>query len=176
MQGYTTKELHVVVDHIPLDFVSTSSPFIMIDGLITVNGNEIVCRISGQLTVEIRRRHDCLLVFGETTGSILHDTESCRHNLIEGNLIFVQSFLLKLVNFVKNRLAVIDGGIINFGLEFLYSLLLVFGRVLNVFLYFLSFGTQLVIAQSFYFRIFGLHLLYKRLNELHVPRTFIAKQ
>ncbi len=46
MEYLTTEELHVVVDHLPFQVVATGSPVVVIDGFVSVDGDEILGRIS----------------------------------------------------------------------------------------------------------------------------------
>ena len=117
MESDTTEELHVVVNHVPLDLVATSCPLIVIDCLITVDGDEVIGRISSELTVEIRSGDHSLLVLGEAACCVLDNAESNRHHLVEGFLQSIEHLLVLLIDLVEDRLTLIDRSLLNLCLE-----------------------------------------------------------
>ena len=127
VQNNTTEELNVVVDHFPLEVIATCSPVIVVDSLVTIDGDEVVGWVGCQLTVEVVGCNHSLLVLCETASGILDDAESCRQNLVEGNLILVECFLLQLVDLVEDSLTLVDRSILNLSLEFCYLSLFFLG-------------------------------------------------
>ncbi len=112
----TTEDLHIIVNHVPLDFVTTSSPFIMIDSLVAVYSDEVVGRISSKFAVEICCSNNSFLVFCETTCCILNNAECNRQNFVQGNLVVVESLLVEFINLVEDFLAFVDRSIFNLSL------------------------------------------------------------
>jgi len=125
MQNDTTKQLNVVVDHFPLQVVATSGPMVMIDSLVAIDGDEVLAGVGSQFTVEVGGRNDGLLVLGKAAGRLLDDGEHLGHHLVEGLLVNLEHFLLQLVDLgedvgtlVNGR--VLDGGLQAFNLCFLF--------------------------------------------------------
>ena len=56
MKGYTANKLHVIMHHVPCYLVASGNPFVMVDGLVTVDGHKIMrCR---KITVKIIGFHN----------------------------------------------------------------------------------------------------------------------
>ena len=94
MEHGTTEELHVVVYHLPLQVVTSGSPVVVIDGLVAVDSNKVLLRVTSQFAVEVGGGNYGLLVLGEATGGLLDDGEHLEHHLVEGLLIDLKGFLL----------------------------------------------------------------------------------
>ena len=73
MEYGTTKQLHVIVDHFPLQIVTAGSPVVMIDGLVAINRDKVFLGIGSQLAIEVRSCYNGLFVLCETTGCLFHD-------------------------------------------------------------------------------------------------------
>ena len=168
MEYDTTKELYVVVDHLPFQVIAAGCPVVVIDSLVTIDGDEVLARIGCQLTVEVGSGDDSLLVLGKATCCLLDDGEDLRHHLVEGLLIDVEHLFLQLVNLGEDVGTLVDRCLLDGSLQFLYLLLLLVGRVLHLVLYVLRTLTKCVVVELLYLRVNGLHLLYERLDELHV--------
>ena len=168
VQNNTTEELNVVVDHFPLEVIATCCPVIVVDSLVTIDGDEVVGWVGCQLTVKVVGCNHSLLVLCETASGILDDAESSRQNLVEGNLILVECFLLQLVDLVEDSFTLIDWSVFDFSLKLSNLCLFFLGSRLYVVLDFLCFSTEFVIAQGLDIFIFCLNLLYDWLNQLHV--------
>ncbi len=176
MENHATEELYVVVDHLPFQVVATSSPVIVIDGLVTIDGDEVLAGIGCQLTVEVCSRDDGLLILGEAACSLLNDGKHLEHHLVESLLIDIEHFLLYFVDFCKDVGTLIDGRALNLCLQFGYLCLLLLGRRLYLLLQLLCTGTQGVIVECFDLGRYLLYLLHKGLNQFHIARRFVAEQ
>ena len=175
MKHLTTKDLDVVVDHLPLQVVATSGPVVVIDGLVTVDGDEVLGRVGSELAVEVGSRDDGLLVLGEATGRILDDAKGHRHHLVEGLLITIEGLLLQFVDLVEDRLALVDGRILDGGLEAGDLLALLLGGIAHLLADLLRLGAELVVAQGLDGGISGLDLLHEGADGLHIARGFVAE-
>ena len=67
MEHDTTEELHVIVNHLPLDVVATRCPVIVIDSLIAVYGHEVIGWVCCKFAVEVSCSNDSLLILCEST-------------------------------------------------------------------------------------------------------------
>ena len=132
MEGDTTEELHVVVDHVPFDLVATGCPLIVIDGLVAIDGDEVVSRISSELTVEIRSGDHSFLVLGEAACRVLDNAEGYRHHLVESFLQSVEHLLVLLINLIEDRLTLVDRSLLDLCLELGDFLLIRLGSSLHI--------------------------------------------
>ena len=134
MKNGTTKQLYIIVYHFPFQVVTSGCPVIVVDGLISIDGNEILLRVSSQLSIKVGGRYNGFLIFSKAFGSLFHNGKHFRHNLIKSFLIDIQNFLFNLVNLSKDVCTLIDRGIFNGGLEFCNTGFLLLGRVLHLLL------------------------------------------
>ena len=148
MKNGTTKELNVVVNHLPLQVVTACRPVVMIDGLVTVNRNEVLTGVCCQLTVKVRCGNNRLLVLGKTASRLFHDGKHLEHHFVEGFLVDFKGFLLQLVYLCEDRLTLIDGRLLDSSLQFLNLCFLFMGSLLYLLLNGLRTGTQFVVRQS----------------------------
>ncbi len=132
MEGDTTEELHVVVDHVPFDFVATGCPFIVIDGLVAVDGDEVVGWVGSKFTVEIRSSDHGFLVLGEAACRVLDNTEGDGHHLVECILQGIKHLFVLLVDLVEDRFTLVDRSLFNLSLELSDFLLIGFGSSLHI--------------------------------------------
>ena len=139
MENNTTKQLYVVVDHLPLQVVSTSHPVILVVGLVTFYAQEIMS--GSQLTVEISSGNHDLFILGQTACCLFHDRESHGHHLIEGILIDLQHLFVQLVYLVEDSLTLFYRSVLNLCLEYFYFLFFFFCGILYVCLNLLCLGT-----------------------------------
>ena len=108
MQNNTTKQLYVVVYHFPLEVVASCSPVIMIDGFITIDGDEVLLWVAGQFTVEVSSCNYGLLVFSKTACCFLYNGKNLWHYLVECLLVDIQYFLLDLVDLSEDIGTLVD--------------------------------------------------------------------
>ncbi len=84
IQHDTADQLHVVVDHVPGDAVAAGHPAVLPDGVIAVDGDEVVR--SGEGAVEVGRLDLDGRIFRKSAGGGLHDGEGPRENLLQNLL------------------------------------------------------------------------------------------
>ena len=168
MQGDTAEELNIVVYHFPFQVVSTCRPMVVIDGLVAVDGHEVLAGVGCQLAVEVGCGNDCFFVFGKSPSRVLDDAECGGHHLVQRFLVNLQRLFLQLVYLFEDGFALIDGRFFNFALQFGNLVFLFFGGVLYILLYLLGLGTQFVVAQLLNVGIGLLHRLHERLYQTHV--------
>ena len=170
MKHASTEELHVVVYHFPFQVVASCSPMVMVYSLFSVDGDEVVGWICGEVAVEVVGRHNGFLVVGESACRFLHYCIHLRQGFIEFFLIDVKNFLLEFVYLLKEFCTLIDGCVLD-GLFDSFNLIFLFlSRRLYCVLYLLGFCTQGVVVEFFYLRRSSLNFFNERLNKLHVPR------
>ena len=116
MQHRATEELHVVVNHVPHGLVAASHPVIVVDGFVAVDVHKVVT--SSQFAVEVGGCDHDVLVVGEALSGALDDGESNGTNLIQHLFKDLQLVFLQLVDFLENGLAVLDGRLLDGGLQF----------------------------------------------------------
>ena len=98
VQDDTADELHVVMDHVPGDFVAAGNPMVVPDSLVALDAHEVTsgCR---QVTVKVSGRHLDAFLLGKTTGRGLDDGEGLRQDLIQALLDRIVLILHQLVGF-----------------------------------------------------------------------------
>ena len=174
MQGNTTKDLHIVVNHFPLCVVSTCNPVVRIYGVIAFDTHEVFgC---GQFAVEIGSRNHDFFVLGEASGRVVHNAVCHRHHLVEGNFVDFEGLFLQFVNLVEQRFALVDGRFFYLCFQFGNLFFLFFCRVLHLRLYLFCLGAQLIVAKGLYFVVCGLYFFNKRLDKFHVARRLVAEE
>ena len=155
MEHDAAKELHVVVDHVPLDFVATGHPVVLVDGFVAVDTDKVVAR--SQITVEVGGGDGDLFLLNEAAGSVLDNGEDVGQYFIEHLLVLVGDLLLDLVDLGPDGLALFEFLLVD-ALAKVSDALFVFGHVvLNVLADLGRLGAQLVVGQLLNSRIGGLH-------------------
>ena len=155
MEHDATKELHVVVDHVPLDFVATGHPMVLVDGFVAVDTDKVVAR--SQITVEVGSGDSDLFLLNEAASRILDDGEDVGQHLIEHLLVLVGDLLLDLVDLSPDGLALFELFLVD-ALAKVSDALFVFGHVvLNVLADLGRLGAQLIVGELLNGRIGGLH-------------------
>ena len=104
MENDTTKQLYVVVNHVPHHVVTTGYPVILINGFVSLDAYKILC--CSELAVEFRGSHYNFFIFGKTFGSCLNDGESNGQYFVQCFFIFLQNFFFYLVYLRKYFFAV----------------------------------------------------------------------
>ena len=146
MQNYTADELHIVVNHIPRNSVTTGNPRIFPYSLIVVDSYKVVgC---GKVAVEIGSSHHHLGIFLETAGCFLQYCKRLRENCEQVLLDFLVDFFLYLVNLVEHLFAFPDVEVLCLFLQFGNLIFLVLDMFVNTFAKFLSACAKLVVRQS----------------------------
>ena len=113
VENDTTDELHIVVDHIPGDFVSAGHPFVFPDSLVPFDGDELAS-LDGEFAVKVGGGHLDGLVGGETGCGLTHCGEHDGEMLVELVLKGVEDFLLVLVDFIPEGLTLVEGELLDF--------------------------------------------------------------
>ena len=77
MKHDTTKELYVIVNHVPRHLIAASHPVVVPNGLVAINIHKVV--LDGEVAVEICGSHDDVTIFsfGKTACRVLHDGINC---------------------------------------------------------------------------------------------------
>ena len=166
MEHHATKQLNIIVNHVPCHVVAARHPVVAVDGFVALNAHKVLG--DGQVAVKVCSRHDNLLVFCKTTGSILDNVECHGHHLIKCLLIDVENFFFEFVNLVEYAFTFVNGRVFNLGFQSFNLLFLLSRRLLHILLNFFGSSTQCVIVECLYFWISSLDFIYNRLNQLHV--------
>ncbi len=154
VEHHAAEQLHVVMHHVPFDVVSARGPMRRVDGLVAVDGHEIL--LSGKVAVERRRRHLHRVVFGEAARRVLHDGESLGQYLVQLLLDLLVNALGGGVYVFRNLLLVGERGAGQFEAGLLLDdVRLVVGDEVGDALHQLgAAGTQLVVRQTLYGRVY----------------------
>ncbi len=144
MEHHAADELHVVVDHVPGDFVSASHPLVFPDGLVAVDGDKLAS-LDSQLAVEVCGGHFDCLVGGETGSGLAHCGEHDGEVFVEFVLKSVEYLLLVLVDFVPEGLAFVEGEFLDFLFQGGYSFLVILGGGGQIGAHLVDFASQLIV-------------------------------
>ena len=173
MQNNTTKELNIVVDHVPRYLIAASNPVVLIESFLSFNGDEVVC--GGQFAVEVVSRHLYDFVFSKAARRVLNNSEHLGHNFVECFFVAFENILFEFVDLIENRFAVLNRSFFNLCFELGYLFLDVVRRVLNFFFQFLRLSSKAIIVERLNLSGGGLNLFYKRLNQLHIALALVAE-
>ena len=89
---------------------------VMVDSLVTIDGDKVFTRICGQFTVEVVGSDNGLLVLSEALGSLLDDGEHLGHYLVEGFFKDFEYLFLYLVDLCKDVCTFVDRCVLDGGL------------------------------------------------------------
>ena len=95
VQYDTTKQLYIVVYHVPLRIITTSYPVVLIDSLIAFDGYEVVAR--GQFTVKVVGCYLYGFVLSKSACCILYNGEYFGQCLVECFLHLVEHLRFEFV-------------------------------------------------------------------------------
>ena len=176
VQHGAADDLHVVVHHVPGDFVSAGHPVVLVDGLVALDGDGGVR--GRQVAVVVGGRHGDGLVLCEAARRLLDDGESLGQYLVEHLLGLVVAVLLQLVDALVEALLLVDGHIV-FCLDavvqgFEFGLLGLDGTGYLLF-EFNGLGAQLVVAEGLDGGVDGKGGVEEGLDDLQVALTLVAK-
>ena len=130
VEHHAAEELYVVVDHVPLHVVASRLPVGGVDGLVAVDGDEVLR--GGEFAVEGGGGHLDRLVLGEAPCGVLHDGEGLGEDFVELDLDFVVDALGCLVDVLRNLLLLVERnlGLLQLGLQ-LHDVRFVVGDVVG---------------------------------------------
>ena len=168
MQYGTTEELYVIVYHLPFQIVTTSGPVVMIDGLVTINCNEVMTWVGSQFAVKICCRNNSFFILCEATCSLLNNSEDLWHHLIECLFVDFEHFFLQFVNLCEDISTLVNRRLFNGCLQFFYLFFLLVSRILHLALDILCALAQCVVVELLNLWIYGFYLFYQWLDEFHV--------
>ena len=94
VEYHTTNELHIIMHHIPYDFIATRSPSIVVDSFIAINLHKVEACIRSQVAIHLGSCHGDGLVFSETTSCTLDNSKSIWQDVIECLVIDIQHLFL----------------------------------------------------------------------------------
>ena len=164
VQYDTTKELHIVVHHVPLQVVTAGNPVVLVDGLVALDGDKLL--LGRQVAVEVVGRYDHRLVLGKTACRILHDGEGLGQNLVQHLLDLLVDRLRQLVDLLRELLLLLQGrfGLLELYFERCFALLVCGDKGGNLCFQRLAACAQLVVRELLDRGVYGLDLLDVRLN------------
>ena len=115
MQHNTTEELHVIVDHVPMNLITPCHPVVFIDSywLLAIGCwlfyfHEVETRISSQVFIHLGCSHLNGLVFGETACGRFDDRVRLGKNFREDLLILIFYLFFEFIYFVVYLLTFLD--------------------------------------------------------------------
>ena len=102
----TTKQLDIVMNHIPSHVITSSFPVVLVDCLVVLNTNEVeFCR---ELAVKIISRNNHFRILSEAAGCVFHNGKSLGQDLLEYDLHLIGDRFLDFINLGPNRLTLLE--------------------------------------------------------------------
>ncbi len=174
VQDDAAEQLHVVVNHIPAHRVAASQPRGLVDGLVALDGDEVLG--SCEVAVHLSGSHlDCLVV-GEAVGRLLDDGEDFGQDFGQLVIECLQNFLLQVVDFGPYLFALVHVKFFDVGAQFLDFCAVGRYHILHLLHESLAAGAQFVVRQFFNGGVGLLDLIDPRLDGLHVALRLVAEQ
>ena len=106
MEHDAADELYAIVHHVPGDFVAAGKPVVFPDGIVAVDGDEVLA-LGGELAVELSGFDGDGLVGGEAGGCLADYGKHHGQVVIETLLDGVEHGLLVAVNLVPHGLTLV---------------------------------------------------------------------
>ena len=168
MENDTADELHVIVDHVPCDLVSSGHPVVLPDGIVTLYPDKLLG--GAEVAVKLCRLDHDLRIFLETACCRLHDRKRLRQNLFENLLYGLVDFLHKLVRLCGERFLLLDWKIfLQIFRDLRDALLVGCDRFADLRLELIALCSELVVVKLVYLIIRREDLGKHRLELLEVP-------
>ena len=176
VKNNTTKELNIIVDHIPLNVVTTRSPVCRVDSLVTFDSHKVLYRSK----VSIKRCCSNLdsLILCKSARSILNNRKGLWQNLLEHILNLVLYNHLTLLDILRDALLLRNRDIWVLKSDLLLcNMLLIRSNILgNLTAQRSGSCTQLIVSQLLDLRIYLLDFKHIRLNLLTVLVGLTAEE
>ena len=173
MQHNSTEQLHIVVHHIPCDFVTTGHPMISINGFVAFNSDKIMS--SSQFSIKICGSNHNFFVFEETASRIFHNGKSFRKSYIQRLFQFFGYFVFNFINLFPNFLSFFQFNVFNAVLQFgNFCSFVAYGR-LNLCFQCLCTSTKLVVRQFCDFRINGFYFFHNRIDGFQIALCLVPE-
>ncbi len=175
VEHYAANQLHVIVDHIPLDFIAASEPVVLVDCMAVVGDADKVASLSGQVAVELGGRYGHV-AFGKACGGFAQGRKHDGQVLVEFLFDCVEALLFVFVDFVPEGLALVKGE----GFDALAKLFdggfVRLDSRTDVGAHFIDALAQTVGGEALHFRSEGVYLFDYRLNLAQVALRFVAEE
>ncbi len=175
VEHYAADQLHVVMHHIPFDFVTSGKPAVFPNGFVALYGDEFTS-LGSEVAVHFGGGNLHCIIGGETCGCFAHGGEHDGKVGVQLLLEDVEDVFLMFVDFVPQRLALVEGEVFNLGTYFGRSVAVGFDCGVDFSAYLVDFSTQFVVGEAFERRAYRIDFVYYRLDFFEVALRFITKQ
>ncbi len=175
VQNHTANELHIVVHHVPSDFIAACEPFVLPDGLVAIDGHE-VASLGGKVAVHFGGGHLHCFVGGETCCRFAHGGEHDREVRVELFFKGVENVFLVFVNFVPKWLAFVEGEVFHLGADFGCCIFIGFDGCGYFSAHLVDFAAKLIVGKCFERWAYCVDFVYDRLDFLEVALRLVPKE
>ena len=175
MEHDATKELHVIVHHIPCDFVTTRHPMVVVESFVAINLDKVKTRVGSQILIKLGGGHLDSLVLCETTGCRFDNREGLGEDIGQRDFVLLTDFLLEFVHLVVDFLTFLDRCSFDGCFEFGDAVLSVRHVGLDAVHERLRVRTKFIIRQRINSLVGCLGLVHVRLNSAHIFLRLIAE-
>ena len=172
VKHHTTKQLHIVVHHVPLYQVAPGNPFIFKVCFISFNRYKVV--LCSQITVELSGGNNQITVFIQSACRIFHYGECLGKYLVEHNGYFLYNFFFQFIHIVVNFFTKVEFGFLNSGFKLFNTFIFGSDGFLNSGFEQLGTSAKFIVAQIFNLFIYSLYLSNFRRYFFHIARGFAA--
>ena len=180
MQNDTTKQLYVIVDHVPLDLVTACHPVVLIHRLGEIIASyylhKIKTRVSSQGFIHLGCGHLYRLALGKTTCGRFDDRICLRQNLVQHFLVFVLDLLLEFVHLVVDLLTLLNRRGLNLRFEVCDLRFLVCDSCFELVHQRPRMSTQLIIGERINHLVLCFDLIHYRLYGFHIFLRLVAEK
>ena len=175
MQYHTTKQLDIIMNHVPSYLVTAGYPVVLVHSPTAMYLHKVKPRVSRKVFIHLRGSNFHFLALCETTSRRLNDSIGFRKYLVQYHLVCFFYLFLKFVNFVVNFLALIDIQFLNTGLELSNTGFFVCHAVCHFGHQCRTTRTQFIVTQFVNLLILSLNLIHIRLNSAHILLRFVSE-
>ena len=175
MEHDATEELHVIVHHIPCDFVTPRQPMVVVESFVAINLDKVESRVGSQILIKLGGGHLDGLVLRETASGRFDNRKRFGQDIGQGDFVLLTDFLLKLVHLVVDFLTLLDRCSFDGCFEFGNAVLSVRHVGLDAVHERLGVRTEFIIRQRIDSLVGCLGLVHVRLNSAHIFLRLIAE-
>ena len=175
MEHDAADELNVVMHHVPGDFVAAGEPVVLPEGFVAFDADEVAA-LGGELAVEVGGCNLHGLVFGEAAGGLAHCGEYYGKVLVE--LVFkdVEHIFFMLVDFLPERLALVEGEIFHARADFGGCILVGFYGLGYFGAHGVDLTAELVVGKVVERGAYGVDFVYNGFDLFEVAGRLVAKE
>ena len=131
VEHHAAYELHIVVYHVPLNHIASGHPFVLVNGLVAVDGDEVLPG-HGETAVGVCSLHFDSVVLGEAASRLLDYGEDFGEGLVKFLGVHLEAVLAEVVYLLPEGFALVVVEGVDFGAYLVHAVLVGFGFAADV--------------------------------------------